>query len=57
MTPIAYTLREGIDDGLVEFGVNENSEVRMTISEPPIMVNNIPLFILCDRSLRNLKLL
>jgi hypothetical protein len=42
---------------LVEFGVNENSEVRMTISEPPIMVNNIPLFILCDRSLRNLKLL
>jgi hypothetical protein len=55
ITLIAYTFREGIDDGLAEFGVNENIEVRMTISAPPIMVNNIPLFILCDRTLRNLK--
>jgi hypothetical protein len=39
-------LRAGIDDGLAEFGVNENIEVRMTISAPPVMVINIPLFIL-----------
>jgi hypothetical protein len=55
ITHIAYTLRAGTDDGLAEFGVNENIEVRITISAPPIMVINIPLFILCYRSLRNLK--
>lgn len=34
----AYDLRAGIDDGLTEFGVKANIDVRITIRAPPIMV-------------------